>query len=72
MANTPCLEWLCEVVGANCRQAVQVRCASHLLFPLFQGTHKSLKGNSHALATVTAIIDGTGSVGEWIFLALRG
>ncbi|KAJ8793591.1 hypothetical protein J1605_003599 [Eschrichtius robustus] len=26
------------------------------------GTHKSLKGNSHALATVTAIIDGTGSV----------
>uniref|UniRef100_A0A8C0P4F3 Major facilitator superfamily (MFS) profile domain-containing protein n=1 Tax=Canis lupus familiaris TaxID=9615 RepID=A0A8C0P4F3_CANLF len=27
------------------------------------GTHKSLKGNSHALATVTAIIDGTGSVG---------
>ncbi|XP_019092396.1 PREDICTED: putative glycerol-3-phosphate transporter 2 [Camelina sativa] len=27
------------------------------------GTHKSLKGNSRALATVTAIIDGTGSVG---------
>ncbi|KAM4689840.1 glucose-6-phosphate exchanger SLC37A1-like, partial [Rhinophrynus dorsalis] len=26
------------------------------------GTHKSLKGNSHALSTVTAIIDGTGSV----------
>ncbi|KAK2504805.1 hypothetical protein MC885_015128 [Smutsia gigantea] len=26
------------------------------------GTHKSLKGNSHALATVTAIIDSTGSV----------
>ncbi|GAB1300840.1 Glucose-6-phosphate exchanger SLC37A1 [Apodemus speciosus] len=25
------------------------------------GTHKSLKGNSHALSTVTAIIDGTGS-----------
>lgn len=31
--------------------------------PVFQGTHKSLKGNAHALATVTAIIDGTGSVG---------
>ncbi|KAH3700771.1 glucose-6-phosphate exchanger SLC37A2-like isoform X3 [Dreissena polymorpha] len=27
------------------------------------GTHKSLKGNAKALATVTAIIDGTGSVG---------
>jgi len=27
------------------------------------GTHGSLKGNSRALATVTAIIDGTGSVG---------
>ena len=27
------------------------------------GTHKSLKGNSKALATVTAIIDGTVSVG---------
>ncbi|XP_074245313.1 glucose-6-phosphate exchanger SLC37A1 isoform X3 [Saimiri boliviensis] len=28
------------------------------------GTHKSLKGNAHALSTVTAIIDGTGSVGS--------
>lgn len=27
------------------------------------GTHKSLKGDSRALATVTAIIDGTGSLG---------
>uniref|UniRef100_H3ATT2 Solute carrier family 37 member 1 n=1 Tax=Latimeria chalumnae TaxID=7897 RepID=H3ATT2_LATCH len=27
------------------------------------GTHKSLKGNAKALSTVTAIIDGTGSVG---------
>jgi OPA family glycerol-3-phosphate transporter-like MFS transporter 1/2 len=27
------------------------------------GTHESLQGNSHALATVTSIIDGTGSVG---------
>ncbi|KAK9143108.1 hypothetical protein Syun_012508 [Stephania yunnanensis] len=27
------------------------------------GTHSSLRGNSRALATVTAIIDGTGSVG---------
>ncbi|CAL9208085.1 unnamed protein product [Musa acuminata subsp. burmannicoides] len=30
------------------------------------GTHSSLKGNSRALATVTAIIDGTGSVGAAI------
>lgn len=29
-----------------------------------QGTHKSLKGNARALSTVTAIIDGTGSVGQ--------
>lgn len=28
------------------------------------GTHHSLEGNSRALATVTAIIDGTGSIGE--------
>ncbi|CAI9771831.1 unnamed protein product [Fraxinus pennsylvanica] len=27
------------------------------------GTHSSLRGNSRALATVTAIIDGTGSIG---------
>jgi len=27
------------------------------------GTHKSLKGSARALATVTAIIDGTGSIG---------
>ena len=27
------------------------------------GTHESLKGNARALATVTAIIDGTGSIG---------
>jgi OPA family glycerol-3-phosphate transporter-like MFS transporter 1/2 len=27
------------------------------------GTHGSLKGNSRDLATITAIIDGTGSVG---------
>lgn len=27
------------------------------------GTHKSLSNNSKALATVTAIIDGTGSIG---------
>jgi len=28
------------------------------------GTHHSLEGNSRALATVTAIIDGTGSIGK--------
>lgn len=28
-----------------------------------QGTHDSLQGNSRALSTVTAIIDGTGSIG---------
>lgn len=27
------------------------------------GTHTCLEGNSRALATVTAIIDGTGSIG---------
>ena len=27
------------------------------------GTHQSLRGNSKALSTVTAIIDGTGSIG---------
>uniref|UniRef100_A0AAY4BSF0 Major facilitator superfamily (MFS) profile domain-containing protein n=1 Tax=Denticeps clupeoides TaxID=299321 RepID=A0AAY4BSF0_9TELE len=32
------------------------------------GTHKSLKGNARALSTVTAIIDGTGSVGKFYFI----
>ncbi|XP_063898636.1 glucose-6-phosphate exchanger SLC37A2 [Helicoverpa armigera] len=36
------------------------------------GTHTSLAGNSRALATVTAIIDGTGSVGAAIGPMLAG
>lgn len=36
------------------------------------GTHSSLRGNSRALATVTAIIDGTGSVGAAIGPVLTG
>lgn len=36
------------------------------------GTHRSLKGNSKALATVTAIIDGTGSIGAAIGPLLTG
>ncbi|KAJ8706406.1 hypothetical protein PYW08_011032 [Mythimna loreyi] len=36
------------------------------------GTHSSLAGNSKALATVTAIIDGTGSVGAAIGPMLAG
>lgn len=28
------------------------------------GTHKSLQGNAKALATVSAVIDGTGSIGN--------
>ncbi|KAJ0183037.1 hypothetical protein K1T71_001013 [Dendrolimus kikuchii] len=36
------------------------------------GTHSSLAGNSQALATVTAIIDGTGSVGAAVGPMLAG
>eukprot|EP00250_Pteridium_aquilinum_P011588 c20175_g1_i1 orf=371-2092(-) len=36
------------------------------------GTHNSLKGNARALATVTAIIDGTGSVGAAVGPFLTG
>ncbi|XP_069115639.1 glucose-6-phosphate exchanger SLC37A2-like isoform X2 [Argopecten irradians] len=36
------------------------------------GTHKVLQGNSKALATVTAIIDGTGSIGAAIGPLLAG
>ena len=36
------------------------------------GTHSSLKGNSRALATVTSIIDGTGSVGAALGPLLTG
>ena len=30
-----------------------------------QGTHKSLKENAKATATVSGIINGTGSLGKW-------
>lgn len=36
------------------------------------GTHHSLEGNSRALATVTAIIDGTGSIGAAVGPLLAG
>lgn len=36
------------------------------------GTHSSLRGDSRALATVTAIIDGTGSVGASLGPLLTG
>ncbi|XP_033954806.1 glucose-6-phosphate exchanger SLC37A2 isoform X2 [Pseudochaenichthys georgianus] len=36
------------------------------------GTHESLRGNSRALSTVTAIIDGTGSVGAAVGPLLAG
>lgn len=36
------------------------------------GTHESLKGNSRSLATVTAIIDGTGSIGAAVGPLLTG
>lgn len=36
------------------------------------GTHSSLKGNGRALATVTAIIDGTGSMGAAVGPLLTG
>lgn len=37
----------------------------HFTPPFLQGTHESLKGNAKALSTVTAIIDGTGSIGMY-------
>ncbi|KAM6911278.1 glucose-6-phosphate exchanger SLC37A2 [Lycodopsis pacificus] len=36
------------------------------------GTHESLRGNSRALSTVTAIIDGTGSIGAAVGPLLAG
>ncbi|KAL9240380.1 hypothetical protein vseg_014606 [Gypsophila vaccaria] len=36
------------------------------------GTHESLRGNARALATVTAIIDGTGSIGAAVGPLLTG
>ena len=36
------------------------------------GSHQSLRGNSKALATVTAIIDGTGSMGAALGPLLTG
>lgn len=39
---------------------------------LIAGTHSSLEGNAKALATVTAIIDGTGSLGAAVGPFLAG
>lgn len=39
---------------------------------LTQGTHDSLQGNEKALATVTAIIDGMGSIGAAVGPMLTG
>ncbi|MFS7954480.1 hypothetical protein Hanom_Chr07g00631001 [Helianthus anomalus] len=36
------------------------------------GTQSSIKGNSRALATVSAIVDGTGSVGTTLGPLLAG
>lgn len=36
------------------------------------GTHSSLEGNAKALATVTAIIDGTGSIGAAVGPLIAG
>lgn len=36
------------------------------------GTHSSVEGNAKALATVTAIIDGTGSIGAAVGPLLAG
>ena len=52
-----------------------MNCHGDLMSPLpvsFQGTHPSLRGSSKALATVTSIIDGTGSVGAAIGPFLAG
>uniref|UniRef100_A0A4X2M8D5 Solute carrier family 37 member 1 n=1 Tax=Vombatus ursinus TaxID=29139 RepID=A0A4X2M8D5_VOMUR len=47
-------------------------CGLMLLLAAPAGTHKSLKGNSKALSTVTAIIDGTGSIGAALGPLLAG
>ncbi len=39
---------------------------------LVKGTHQSLKANQNAKATVTAIIDGTGSLGAAVGPLLVG
>ena len=43
-----------------------------ILLLFFQGTHPSLSGSAKALATVTSIIDGTGSIGAAIGPFLAG
>lgn len=51
------------------------RADRHLPVPTLgavQGTHESLQGNEKALATVTAIIDGMGSIGAALGPMLTG
>lgn len=60
------------VSGLTCARTCQLQppeLFSSLLSapPCPQGTHESLKGNAKALSTVTAIIDGTGSIGRYIW-----
>uniref|UniRef100_A0A663LT83 Glucose-6-phosphate exchanger SLC37A2 n=1 Tax=Athene cunicularia TaxID=194338 RepID=A0A663LT83_ATHCN len=58
-----CMElvWLC-----CCKKTQLISCNPSL------GTHESLKGNAKALSTVTAIIDGTGSIGAALGPLLAG
>ena len=44
----------------------------YILYLFVLGQHPSLRGSSKALATVTAIIDGTGSIGAAIGPLLAG
>ena len=50
-------------ISADLVWAVCVSMDGICLIAINQGHHKSLRGNSRALATVSAIIDGTGSIG---------
>lgn len=47
--------------ASGCR----LKCVLSIYMLHQQGTHESLRGNSRALSTVTAIIDGTGSIGVY-------
>ncbi|XP_034021465.1 glucose-6-phosphate exchanger SLC37A2-like, partial [Thalassophryne amazonica] len=59
------------MLDKNFSSILELTCTSIVSF-VQQGTHESLRGNSRALSTVTAIIDGTGSIGAALGPLLAG
>lgn len=67
-----CFVWRASIVVFVLLYSRMVSSLNRLYLCLYAGQHSTLEGNSKALATVTAIIDGTGSLGAAVGPFLAG